>query len=227
MRCGRGGPGPAALLGCQGASPAACAAQPSPPRPRAHLLLPATHPHPTTPPPPHPQAYLYVDEAHSIGALGHTGRGVAEQLGVDPAGGRAPRQPARERVSVRVRAACLPSLAAGRVARVRRAPPLLCAPSPAPSPHLHLHPVSFKCPLRRPDVLTSNKDFTSSLMSLMTMMTMMMMMWSKTTMERNQHCWARRCFSCSSPKMTASRVIVDIGGLIRLVLFVVACKIFM
>ncbi|QDZ20994.1 pyridoxal phosphate-dependent transferase [Chloropicon primus] len=30
------------------------------------------------------KAYLYLDEAHSIGALGRTGRGVCEQLGVDP-----------------------------------------------------------------------------------------------------------------------------------------------
>lgn len=30
------------------------------------------------------KAYLYVDEAHSIGALGRTGRGVCEQTGVDP-----------------------------------------------------------------------------------------------------------------------------------------------
>ena len=30
------------------------------------------------------QAYLYVDEAHSIGALGPTGRGVCEYYGVDP-----------------------------------------------------------------------------------------------------------------------------------------------
>eukprot|EP00112_Aurelia_sp_Birch-Aquarium-sp1_P021621 Seg587.1 transcript_id=Seg587.1/GoldUCD/mRNA.D3Y31 product="Serine palmitoyltransferase 2" protein_id=Seg587.1/GoldUCD/D3Y31 len=29
------------------------------------------------------KAYLYLDEAHSIGALGHTGRGVAEYFGVD------------------------------------------------------------------------------------------------------------------------------------------------
>jgi len=31
------------------------------------------------------KAYLYVDEAHSIGALGATGRGVCELTGVDPA----------------------------------------------------------------------------------------------------------------------------------------------
>lgn len=31
------------------------------------------------------KAYIYVDEAHSIGALGRTGRGVCEQTGVDPA----------------------------------------------------------------------------------------------------------------------------------------------
>ena len=31
------------------------------------------------------QAYLYLDEAHSIGAMGETGRGVAEYWGVDPA----------------------------------------------------------------------------------------------------------------------------------------------
>jgi serine palmitoyltransferase len=30
------------------------------------------------------KAYIYVDEAHSIGALGPTGRGVCEQTGVDP-----------------------------------------------------------------------------------------------------------------------------------------------
>lgn len=31
------------------------------------------------------KAYIYVDEAHSIGALGRTGRGVCEYAGVDPA----------------------------------------------------------------------------------------------------------------------------------------------
>ena len=31
------------------------------------------------------KAYMYVDEAHSIGALGRTGRGVCEYTGVDPA----------------------------------------------------------------------------------------------------------------------------------------------
>jgi len=31
------------------------------------------------------KAYLYVDEAHSIGALGKTGRGICEHWGVDPA----------------------------------------------------------------------------------------------------------------------------------------------
>jgi serine palmitoyltransferase len=31
------------------------------------------------------KAYIYVDEAHSIGALGKTGRGVCEYHGVDPA----------------------------------------------------------------------------------------------------------------------------------------------
>lgn len=31
------------------------------------------------------KAYLYVDEAHSIGALGKTGKGVCEQTGVNPA----------------------------------------------------------------------------------------------------------------------------------------------
>lgn len=29
------------------------------------------------------QAYLYLDEAHSIGAVGRTGRGVTELLGVN------------------------------------------------------------------------------------------------------------------------------------------------
>ncbi|OEL31738.1 Long chain base biosynthesis protein 2d [Dichanthelium oligosanthes] len=32
-----------------------------------------------------PEAYTYLDEAHSIGAIGKTGRGVCELLGVDPA----------------------------------------------------------------------------------------------------------------------------------------------
>jgi serine palmitoyltransferase len=31
------------------------------------------------------KAYVYVDEAHSIGALGATGRGICEYAGVDPA----------------------------------------------------------------------------------------------------------------------------------------------
>ena len=31
------------------------------------------------------KAYIYVDEAHSIGALGRTGRGICEHAGVDPA----------------------------------------------------------------------------------------------------------------------------------------------
>lgn len=31
------------------------------------------------------KAYIYVDEAHSVGALGKTGRGVCEHAGVDPA----------------------------------------------------------------------------------------------------------------------------------------------
>lgn len=30
------------------------------------------------------KAYLYLDEAHSIGAVGPTGRGVTEHFGVDP-----------------------------------------------------------------------------------------------------------------------------------------------
>ena len=33
----------------------------------------------------HTQAYIYLDEAHSIGAMGRTGRGVTEYWGVDPA----------------------------------------------------------------------------------------------------------------------------------------------
>lgn len=31
-----------------------------------------------------PQAFMYIDEAHSIGAMGKTGRGCAEYAGVDP-----------------------------------------------------------------------------------------------------------------------------------------------
>ena len=31
------------------------------------------------------QAYLFIDEAHSIGAMGETGRGVSEHFGVDTA----------------------------------------------------------------------------------------------------------------------------------------------
>ncbi|RRT72939.1 hypothetical protein B296_00003737, partial [Ensete ventricosum] len=31
------------------------------------------------------KAYTYLDEAHSIGAIGKSGRGVCELLGVDPA----------------------------------------------------------------------------------------------------------------------------------------------
>lgn len=30
------------------------------------------------------KAYLYLDEAHSIGALGPTGRGVVDYFGLDP-----------------------------------------------------------------------------------------------------------------------------------------------
>lgn len=32
----------------------------------------------------HPKTYLYVDEAHSIGALGPHGGGVVDYFGVDP-----------------------------------------------------------------------------------------------------------------------------------------------
>lgn len=31
------------------------------------------------------KCYIYLDEAHSIGALGPTGRGVVEHFGLDPA----------------------------------------------------------------------------------------------------------------------------------------------
>ena len=31
------------------------------------------------------KAYLYLDEAHSIGAMGPNGRGVTDYFGVDPA----------------------------------------------------------------------------------------------------------------------------------------------
>jgi 7-keto-8-aminopelargonate synthetase-like enzyme len=31
------------------------------------------------------QAYIYLDEAHSIGAIGKTGKGICELQGVDPA----------------------------------------------------------------------------------------------------------------------------------------------
>lgn len=37
----------------------------------------------TASPPPSLQAYVYLDEAHSIGALGKTGRGACEYCGVD------------------------------------------------------------------------------------------------------------------------------------------------
>lgn len=30
------------------------------------------------------KAYLYIDEAHSIGAIGSTGRGVCDYAGVSP-----------------------------------------------------------------------------------------------------------------------------------------------
>lgn len=35
--------------------------------------------------PAHLQAYLYMDEAHSIGAIGPTGRGIVDYWGMDPA----------------------------------------------------------------------------------------------------------------------------------------------
>ena len=31
------------------------------------------------------QAYIYLDEAHSIGAIGRSGKGICEHEGVDPA----------------------------------------------------------------------------------------------------------------------------------------------
>lgn len=33
----------------------------------------------------HVQTYIYLDEAHSIGAIGKTGKGICELQGVDPA----------------------------------------------------------------------------------------------------------------------------------------------